>query len=108
MRGQRLDAPQTVDWLLGACLFVRREAIDDVGLLDEGYFLYVEDIDWCYRMHQKGWGVYWVPDAEIIHHHVAASDRRLLSWHSWVHLRSMVRYFRKHMAPSFLRRRADD
>jgi N-acetylglucosaminyl-diphospho-decaprenol L-rhamnosyltransferase len=101
------EGPCEVDWLLGACLFVRRKAIDDVGLLDEGYFLYVEDIDWCYRMHQKGWRVCWVPEAEIVHHHLALSDRRLLSWHSWVHARSMIRYYRKHLAPSFLRLRSD-
>jgi GT2 family glycosyltransferase len=98
------DGPREVDWLLGACLFVRRSAINDVGLLDEGYFLYVEDIDWCHRMHERGWGVYWVPEAEVVHHHLAVSDRRLLSWHSWVHLRSMFRYFRKHLTPTFVRR----
>jgi GT2 family glycosyltransferase len=98
-------APLDVDWLLGACLFVRREAIADVGLLDEGYFLYVEDIDWSYRMHQKGWRVVWLPQAEIVHHHQATSDRKLLSWHSWVHLKSMIRYVRKHLLPGFLRLR---
>jgi N-acetylglucosaminyl-diphospho-decaprenol L-rhamnosyltransferase len=102
MLDQTSTEPREVDWLLGACLFVRREAIHDVGLLDEGYFLYVEDIDWCYRMRQKGWRVFWVPQAEIVHHHLAVSDRRLFSWHSWVHLRSMIRYFRKHLVPRFL------
>ena len=100
--------PTEVDWLLGACLFVRRSAINDVGLMDEGYFLYVEDIDWCFRMHQAGWKVYWVPEAEVVHHHLAVSDRKLLSWHSWVHLKSMLRYFRKHLAPTFLRRLAGE
>lgn len=115
MRGSRANArhlmidlkakgPSEVDWLLGACLFVRRAAIDDVGLLDEGYFLYVEDIDWCYRMHQRDWKVFWVPEAEVVHHHLAVSDRRLLSWHSWIHLRSMARYFKKHLAPPFVKR----
>jgi hypothetical protein len=91
--------PCDVDWLLGACLLVRRAAIDEVGLLDEGYHLYVEDIDWCYRMRRNGWRVCWVPQAQIVHAHQAASDRRLLSWHSWIHLRSMLRYYRKHLAP---------
>jgi N-acetylglucosaminyl-diphospho-decaprenol L-rhamnosyltransferase len=97
------ERPVEVDWLLGACLFVRRSAMDQVGLLDEGFFLYVEDIDWCLRMHKAGWKVYWAPDAEIVHHHLAVSDRRLFSWHSWIHLRSMFRYFRKHLAPPLLR-----
>jgi GT2 family glycosyltransferase len=103
MKDRGATEPMDVDWLLGACLFVRRTAIDEVGLLDEGYLLYVEDIDWCYRMHQKNWGVSWVPEAEIVHHHLAVSDRRLFGWHGWVHLKSMIRYYRKHLAPSFLR-----
>jgi len=97
------SSPSEVDWLLGACLFVRRRAIRDIGPLDDGYYLYVEDIDWCYRMRQGGWKVWWVPGAEIVHHHVAVSDRKLLSWHSWTHFWSMVRYFRKHLLPRFLR-----
>jgi GT2 family glycosyltransferase len=102
-----LDRPSTgpleVDWVLGACMFVRRDAIEKVGMLDEGFFLYVEDIDWCYRMGLQGWKTYWVPEAEIVHHHLAASDRALVGWHSWVHLKSMFRYWRKHLAPRLLR-----
>jgi len=97
--------PLEVDWVLGACMFVRREAIQQVGPLDEGFFLYVEDIDWCYRMREKGWKTYWVPAAEIVHHHQATSDRSLAGWHSWTHLKSMFRYYRKHLAPRFLRMR---
>lgn len=98
------STPCEVDWLLGACLMVRRAAIDDVGLMDEGYFLYVEDIDWCWRMRSRGWKVFWVPEAEIVHHHLAVSDRRLLGWHSWIHLRSMARFYRKHLLPTFLQK----
>lgn len=87
---------QEVDWLLGACLMARRTAIDDVGLLDEGYYLYVEDIDWCYRMHQRGWQVFYVPTALVIHHHLAVTDRRWLTWRTLSHYRSMLRFLRKH------------
>jgi GT2 family glycosyltransferase len=97
------EGPMEVDWVLGACMFVRRDAIQEVGLLDEGFYLYVEDIDWCYRMRQKGWKTWWVPEAEVVHHHQATSDRTLMGWHSWIHLKSMVRYYRKHLAPRFLR-----
>jgi N-acetylglucosaminyl-diphospho-decaprenol L-rhamnosyltransferase len=96
--------PTEVDWLLGACLFVRRAAIEDVGPMDEGYFLYVEDIDWCRRMRNRGWKVFWVPQAEIVHHHLAVSDRKFFTWYSWVHVKSMIRYYRKHMAPAWLRK----
>ena len=91
--------PQAVDWLLGACLLVRRETIEDIGPLDEGFFLYVEDIDWAYRMHQAGWEVYYVPLAKIIHHHLAVSDKRLFSRRMWIHLGSIFRYVRKHLLP---------
>jgi N-acetylglucosaminyl-diphospho-decaprenol L-rhamnosyltransferase len=91
--------PQPVDWLLGACMFIRREVLETVGPLDEGYFLYVEDIDWAHRMHTTGWQVYYVPTAQIIHHHIAVSDKKLWSRYMWLHLKSMVRYTRKHLLP---------
>jgi N-acetylglucosaminyl-diphospho-decaprenol L-rhamnosyltransferase len=91
--------PQPVDWLLGACMFIRREVLETVGPLDEGYFLYVEDIDWAHRMHTAGWQVYYVPTAQIIHHHIAVSDKKLWSRYMWLHLKSMVRYTRKYLLP---------
>lgn len=91
--------PQSVDWLLGACLFIRREILETVGPLDEGFFLYVEDIDWAKRIHQAGWQVYYVPTAQIIHHHIAVSDKHFLSRYTWLHLKSMIRYIRKYLLP---------
>jgi N-acetylglucosaminyl-diphospho-decaprenol L-rhamnosyltransferase len=91
---------QSVDWLLGACMFIRREILDTVGPLDEGYFLYVEDIDWARRMHNADWQIYYVPTAQIIHHHIAVSDKKLVSWYMWTHLQSMLRYTRKFMLPT--------
>jgi N-acetylglucosaminyl-diphospho-decaprenol L-rhamnosyltransferase len=90
---------QSVDWLLGACMFIRREVLETVGPLDEGYFLYVEDIDWAHRMNTAGWQVYYVPTAQIIHHHIAVSDKKLWSRYMWLHLKSMVRYTRKYLLP---------
>jgi hypothetical protein len=91
--------PQMVDWLLGACLFIRREILETVGPLDEGFFLYVEDIDWAKRIHLGGWQVYYVPTAQIIHHHLAVSDKHFLSRYMWLHLQSMTRYIRKYLLP---------
>lgn len=80
-----------VDWLIGACLLVRREAIERVGLMDERFFMYFEDVDWCYRMSKGGYKVFYLPSAEMKHHHRRQSarplDRRFL-----VHLLSMLRY----------------
>lgn len=97
--------PREVDWLLGAALAVRRDLLRTVGLLDEGYFLYVEDIDWGYRARQAGWKVAYVPAAQVVHHYQARADRRLLGRYSWYHLRGMWRYYRKHLAPRWLRLR---
>ncbi|WP_204368691.1 glycosyltransferase family 2 protein [Neosynechococcus sphagnicola] len=63
------------------------------------FFLYVEDIDWAQRIHRAGWQVYYVPTAQIIHHHLAVSDRHLWSRYTWLHLGSMVRYARKYWCP---------
>jgi hypothetical protein len=58
---------QTVDWVSGACLLVRRAAIQQAGLLDEHYFMYFEDNDWCLRMRRCGWQVYYNPQVSITH-----------------------------------------
>jgi GT2 family glycosyltransferase len=59
--------PVEVNSVIGACMMVRREALDQVGLLDEDYFLFLEETDWCYRMKKAGWKVYHVPEAEVLH-----------------------------------------
>ena len=61
------DAIQEVDWVSGACLMARRAAIDQAGLLDETIFMYFEDNDWCLRIRQAGWKVYYNPQAAITH-----------------------------------------
>ena len=68
--------PMEVDWVSGACMVVRREAINDVGLLDERFFMYWEDADWCRRMREKGWKVIYFPLASIIHLVGASSMNR--------------------------------
>lgn len=92
-----------VDYVTGACMIVRREALADVGPMDEGYELYFEDQDWCRRMGQHGWRVAYVPQARMVHHHQRASARGLLNRSTRVHVRSMVRYFRKYHLPPPLR-----
>ena len=56
-----------VEVLSGSCMMVRKAAMDQIGLLDEEYFMYGEDIDWCYRIHKAGWKIFYVPTTEIIH-----------------------------------------
>ena len=59
--------PIKVDSVIGACMMVKRNAVEQVGLLDEEYFLFLEETDWCYRMKRAGWEIYHIPQAEIFH-----------------------------------------
>lgn len=90
-----LDQAHPVETLLGACLLIRREVLDQVGLLDEQYFIYSEEIDLCYRIQQAGWSLYWVPQAQIIHY--GGQSTQQVAAEMFIHLyQSKLRYFRKH------------
>jgi len=85
-----------VDWMLGACILVRRGAIGGTKLLDEEFPAYCEDIDLCLRLKKRGWTTYYVPSATVVHHHQAKSDSRLFCRESLLHAKSMLHFFRKH------------
>jgi GT2 family glycosyltransferase len=61
------DEVREAEFLMGACLLVRREAADTVGLFDEDFFMFSEETDWCYRFRQAGWHVLFTPEAEFVH-----------------------------------------
>lgn len=86
--------PREVDCISGACLLVRREVIDKIGLLDENFFMYMEDMDWCIRMKMSGLKVYYLPDVQVLHH-VGESGRG--DERAFVeHYRSRLYFFTKH------------
>ncbi len=88
-----------VDWLSGAALVARRDTFEQIGLLDERFFIYVEDMDWCKRAHDAGWRVVYYPEAAVSHRIGAASDQNVEPMiHE--HRKSMLRYFLKHSAGS--------
>lgn len=87
---------QEVDWILGGCMMIRQKMLEDIGLLDENFYLYCEDIDICLRAKKGNWKVYYVPTARAIHHHLAVSDKKLFSMHSYHHVKSMLHYFIKY------------
>lgn len=64
---------QDVDWLVGACLMVRRDAIDRVGMFNESFWMYCEEIEWCWRFRKHGWRIAYLPDVEIVHHEGAST-----------------------------------
>jgi N-acetylglucosaminyl-diphospho-decaprenol L-rhamnosyltransferase len=90
------DEPTPSDWFLGAFLLLRREMLDQLDGLDEGYRLYGEDIDLAYRARKAGWERWYVPDAVVIHHHQAVTDRRFFTRRTLWHWRSILRFVRKH------------
>jgi len=90
------DEVGEVDWMFGACFMVRRAAADRVGLLDEDIFLFCEDIDWCYRFHQAGWKVYYVPSAVVTHDLDDAVYERYWGIHRFRHYRAMAQVAWKH------------
>jgi hypothetical protein len=85
---------------LGAAMLARGEAVQGTGLLDEGYFIYAEEVDWCLRMRACGWERWCVPAARVIHHE--AQSTRQFRDEMFVHLwRSRFRLFAKHYSPLF-------
>lgn len=69
---------QIVDWVVGACLLIRRDAIDACGGFDESFFLYAEEVELCWRYRRHGWRVAWVPGAEVMHYEAASSGQNSL------------------------------
>jgi GT2 family glycosyltransferase len=90
--------PRGVDWLMGAALLLRRGALDEVGLFDEAFFLYSEEIDLCLRLLRHGWRACYFPEVTVVHHESQFSaeipTRRINEM--W---RSRHRYWRKHHSP---------
>ncbi|OGY88584.1 MAG: hypothetical protein A2927_01790 [Candidatus Komeilibacteria bacterium RIFCSPLOWO2_01_FULL_45_10] len=90
-----------VDWLFGACLMVRKSALEKVGLLDERFFLYMEDLDWCRRTWEQGLEVWYAAEAEVIHYHQRLSAEVSIFWSLFsktarLHLFSWLKYFFKY------------
>jgi GT2 family glycosyltransferase len=89
------NEPFAVDFVLGASMLVRTAALRQVGLLDEGYFMYAEEMDWAWRMHAAGWSVYCAPAARVIHHEGQSS--RQFRERMYVALwRSRYRFFERY------------
>lgn len=91
--------PRQVDYVEGACLLVRRQAFAQVGGLDEGYFMYAEEVDWCYAMRQSGWQIWYQAAARVVHQGGGSSRNRPAGREGDMY-RSRVRFFRKNYGNS--------
>jgi len=89
------DDVRQVDVILGAFMLVRATAINEVGLMDERYFMYSEEVDWCYQFKEKGWKIYFYPDVEAVHLW-GGSIKRIRAKMLIQMYRSRIAFFRKY------------
>lgn len=101
MDGKNLK-PYEADWLMGSSLLIRAEALEKVGLLDERFFMYFEDMDWCHRFKDLGYKIMYFPQATMYHYHIRISYKRggamdlLFNPHARIHVSSALKYFLKY------------
>ena len=90
--------PMQVDSVIGACMIVRMEAITQVGMLDEDYFFFMEETDWCFRMHSAGWQVYHIPESKV--YHLQGQSKEKNPAKAWIeYYRSSYTFFKKNRSP---------
>ncbi|QQZ62136.1 glycosyltransferase family 2 protein [Paenibacillus sonchi] len=94
------DQDYPVDCLVGAFMLLRRETIEQVGGLDEDFFMYGEDLDWCFRIKEAGWGIYYYPQTSIIHLKGGSARRRPFKIVYEFH-RAMILFHRKHYSKRY-------
>jgi GT2 family glycosyltransferase len=90
-----LDESREVDVLMGASMLLRKTILDKIGLLDEGYFMYSEEVDLCFRLQQAGWRLYWVPQSQVVHYWGQSAKQVLAEMFLQLY-RGKLRFFRKH------------
>lgn len=94
--------PAPADWLMGSAFLIRKEAHDQVGPMDERYFMYLEDTDWCRSFWEKGWKVVYFPKTFFYHYHFRASKGTnpiidvFTNKYTRIHMLSALKYFRKY------------
>jgi len=93
-----------VDWVLGAAMMLRREALGGT-VMDERFFIYFEDVDLCLRLQHEGWAVVYHPDAVMLHHHRRASAQGFLNRRKYEHFKSWVKFSLKHASGERAQRR---
>ena len=103
LRSLPKDKPSQVPALAGVCLILRREMLEQIGLLDERYFMYLEDIDLCLSASQKGWQAFYVPQARLMHHWGKSSEQDKARMNE-EHRRSMYLFFEKNHRPNPLQK----
>lgn len=109
MKDWNREDSRPVDWVQGSCMIIRREALKDIGLLDEDFFMYFTDVDWCRRCWDAGWKVYYFARPKVIHyyHRESAETLGVLSLKNKVtriHIKDWLRYLWKYRRQTQLKR----
>ncbi len=100
----RYDQLRQVDWVLGACMAVRRSTLDAVGPMDERYFMYSEELDWCFTMHEAGKHIYYWPEPTVVHYGQQGQESRRIQPHILARgFESRYTYFEKHYGRGYAR-----
>ena len=90
------DETYEVDCIVGAFMLVRSQTIQEVGFLDESFFMYGEDIDWCYRIKAANWKIIYFSDAKIIHYKGASNSKKQNKRLTYEFYRAMYIFYNKH------------
>lgn len=88
--------PQQVDWVEGSCFLVKKKVFNQVGLLDEKFFMYVEEMEFCYRSSRAGWQTWYYPEAEV-YHLIRGSSANRQKAVDWIH-QGLIYFYQKHFA----------
>ncbi len=98
MAAWNFDSNFVVDYLIGAALLIRRETLKQIGMLDDRFFMYAEDIDWCYRAFLKGWQTYYLGTISIYHYNRGSSNKspELSAQLQTLRRESLLQFYRKH------------
>ncbi len=94
------DVERPVDWAVGAALLLRRSAVEEIGAFDETFFMYVEDLEWCHRAHERGWEVWFAPDAVVVHVGNASGAQRFGTGRDAAWVANTYRFHRRHHGPA--------
>lgn len=102
MRDYDRKEPREVDWIMGSSMMIPKEAFRKVGPMDERFFMYMEDVDWCRRFWENGYRVVYYPLAQMLHYHGKGSGKNGFFYSiffnklTWIHINSAIKYFLKY------------
>jgi GT2 family glycosyltransferase len=93
------DRPRDVDWAVGAALLMRKTAVDELGGFDERFFMYAEDLEWCWRAHQRGWTIRFEPAALVRHVGNASGEKSYGVARTAAYMKNTYRFYRREHGP---------